>query len=81
MKSVNIRSLKHETGKVLQRVGLGESIVIRRRNQPVAVLRPLEPERGSTACPDFRKRLRAAYGDVALSETATELLGEERGDR
>ncbi|MCC5806274.1 MAG: hypothetical protein JJU00_08085 [Opitutales bacterium] len=81
MKSVNIRTLKHETGEILQRVGLGESIVIRRRNQPLAALKPLEPEGRGTACPDFRKRLRAAYGDVALSETATELLGEERGNR
>ena len=81
MKSVNIRSLKHETGALMERVALGESLEIRRRNQPIAVLKPVESNKSSDQRPDFRKRLQAIYGDRVLPKTATELLSEERGDR
>jgi antitoxin (DNA-binding transcriptional repressor) of toxin-antitoxin stability system len=81
MKSVNIRRLKHETGKVLERIALGESVEIRRRNHPIAVLKPVESNESGDRRPDFRKRLQAIYGDQVLPQTATELLSEERGDR
>ncbi len=81
MKSVNIRSLKHDTGQVLRRVGLGESIIIRRRNQPLALLKPLEPADENAVVPDFRQRLHDVYGDAELKTTATDVLSEERGDR
>lgn len=81
MKSVNIRSLKHETGALMERVALGESVEIRRRNQPIAVLNPVESKKRGGHRPDFRKRLQAIYGDQMLPQTATELLTEERGDR
>lgn len=79
MKSVTIRSLKHETGAIMERIALGETVEIRRRNQPVALLKPVEkPARGR---PDFKKRLEGIYGDRVLSTTATELLAAERGER
>jgi len=81
MKSVNIRSLKHETSALMERVALGESVEIRRRNKPIAVLKPAESSRTSSNRPDFRKRLQVIYGDRVLPETATELLSDERGDR
>jgi antitoxin (DNA-binding transcriptional repressor) of toxin-antitoxin stability system len=81
MKSVNIRSLKHETRALMERVALGESVEIRRRNQPIAVLRPVSANQKSGRRPDFRKRLRAIYGDLMLPQTGTELLSEERGER
>lgn len=81
MKSVNIRSLKHETGALMERVALGESVEIRRRNQPIAVLKPVESDQSCGQRPDFRKRLQTIYGDQMLPQTATELLFEERGDR
>ncbi len=81
MKSVNIRSLKHETGALMERIALGESVEIRRRNQPIAVLQPVESNQKSGPRPDFRQRLRAIYGDQMLPQTATELLSEERGER
>lgn len=80
MKTVNIRSLKHETGELLERVALGESVEIRRRNQPIAVIKPLN-KAGKQSRPDFRGRLKSAYDDTLLETTATELLSEERGDR
>lgn len=80
MESVNIRSLKHKTGELLERVTLGESVEIRRRNQPIAVIKPLD-KMGKQSRPDFRGRLQSAYGDTILETTATELLSDERGDR
>lgn len=80
MNSVNIRSLKHETGKLLERVSLGESIQIRRRNEAIALIKPIN-KTIKQARPDFRKRLAAIYGETTLDKTATELLMEERGDR
>jgi prevent-host-death family protein len=81
MKSVNIRSLKNETTQVLKRVELGESLEIRRRNKPLAILKPLETEVPGVARPDYRQRLRDVYGDLRLPSTATDLLADERGER
>lgn len=79
MKSINIRSLKHETGELLERVALGESVEIRRRNQAIAVIKPLDKKVDGKR-PDFRNRIQSIYGKTLLSQTATELLNEERGD-
>lgn len=81
MKSVNIRSLKHETKALMERIALGESVEIRRRNQPIAILQPIASDQKSRPRPDFRERLRSIYGDQLLAQTATELLSEERGER
>ncbi len=81
MRAVNIRSLRHETVEIMEHVARGESLEIRRRNQPVAILKPFGAENKAPMRPDFRRRLRAIYGDQLLPETGTELLAEERGDR
>ena len=80
MKSVNIRSLRHETGKLLKQVELGESVEIRRRNEPIAVIKPFEKQ-AKNPLPNFRSRLQTTYGDSTLEQTASELISEERGDR
>ena len=80
MESVNIRSLKHETGKLLERVQLGESIEIRRRNEAIAVISPIK-KRETSPRPDFKNRLQEIYGKTILGQTATELIRDERGDR
>jgi len=81
MKSFNMRSLKNETGLIMKRIAMGESVEIRRRNQPVAVLKPVEASGRSGKRPDFRKRLETVYGERVLPETATKLLAAERGER
>lgn len=81
MESINIRHLKNETTTVLARVALGESLVIRRRNKPLAILQPLATGRSDMRRPDFRQRLRDVYGDRQLAVTATELLAEDRAER
>lgn len=80
MKSVNIRSLKHQTSELLEHIALGESVEIRRRNQPIAVLKPMNKGKPDTR-PDFRNRIQAIYGKITLKQTATELLNDERGNR
>lgn len=79
MKTTTIRALKHETGTVLSWVANGESVEVRRRHEPVAVLMP--PKRKTrVARPDFAGRLRAAYGRSVLPTSGTELVSESRGE-
>jgi prevent-host-death family protein len=77
---MTIRSLKHNLAAVLERVAGGESVEIRNRNTPVALLTPI-PAPKTPPKPDFKERLRSVYGDTVLSQTATELINEDRGVR
>ena len=79
MKKATIRELKHETTAVLRRVAAGETVQVCRRNEPVAVLSPVQRE-APVVRPDFAARLREIYGDVVLPTTATDLISESRGD-
>ncbi len=81
MKVVNIRELKHETSAIMEQVAMGQSIEIRKRNRPVALLKPLPGTGRRHSRPDFRKRLYDIYGHSMLKTTATELIAEERGDK
>jgi len=78
MRTTTIRELKHATTTVLAWVAAGESVEVRRRGKPVAVLTPRRP--GRVARPDFGARLRAIYGDLVLPTTATDLVSESRGE-
>jgi antitoxin (DNA-binding transcriptional repressor) of toxin-antitoxin stability system len=80
MKTTTIRELKHATSTVLSWVAAGETVEVRRRRNPVALLMPLR-RKSSVARPDFTARLRAIYGAVQLPTTATELVAEARGER
>ena len=78
MRITTIRELKHDTTTVLSWVLGGETVEVRRRNQPVALLSP--PRRPSIKRPDFGARLKAIYGRKALVTTGTELISISRGD-
>jgi antitoxin (DNA-binding transcriptional repressor) of toxin-antitoxin stability system len=80
MKITTIRQLKHETSRVLSWVADGETVEVRRRNEPVAVLSPPVP-RARPARPDLAARLRAIYGRRALRTTGTALMAATRGER
>lgn len=80
MKTTSIRELKHDTTAVMAIVANGESVEIRRRNVPVAVISPI-PAKSPAKRPNFRGRLKAIYGDTLLSVTGTDLVSEHRGDR
>jgi antitoxin (DNA-binding transcriptional repressor) of toxin-antitoxin stability system len=80
MRTTTIRELKHATSTVLGWVAAGETVEVRRRSQPVAVLSP--PKRaGRTARPDFVARLQTVYGSTVLPVTGTAIISESRGAR
>lgn len=79
MRTTTIRGLRHDTTTVLSWVAGGESVEVRRRGKPVAVLSPGK-RKARVASPDFLARLRAIYGDRVLSTTATDLIAESRGE-
>jgi len=79
MKTTTIRELKHDTTTVLSWVARGESVEVRRRGEPVAVLSPRK-RKARVVRPDFLARLRTVYGDKVLSPTATDLVSEARGE-
>ena len=78
MKSTTVRELKHATTKVLSWVARGETVEVRRRNQPVARLSPL-PRQTTIRRPDFLTRLKATYGRKILRSTGSDLISESRG--
>ena len=78
MKTTTIRELRHATTTVLSWVAGGESVEVRRRNAPVAMLVP-PTRRTRVVRPDFAARLRAIYGDRVLATTGSDLIAESRG--
>ncbi len=79
MKTTTIRELKHATSTVLSWVEQGETVEIRRRNHPVAILTP-PTKKEAVVLPDFAGRLQAIYGDHLMPVTADELISEARGE-
>lgn len=75
-----MRELKHHTAALVARVEAGEEIELTRRGRPVARLSPARA-RAKPRTPDFAGRLAEIYGEAALKKTATDLVGEARGDR
>lgn len=80
MKTTTIRELRHATTTVLSWVADGESVEVRRRRRPVAVLSPPGRKRRIVR-PDFAARLKAIYRTATLPTTGTDLVSESRGDR
>lgn len=80
VKVTTIRELKHDTTTVLSWVAAGETVEVRRRNEPVALLSPpSRPTRGRL--PDFEARLKAIYGAKKARTTGTALVSSARGER
>lgn len=79
MKTATIRELRHETTRVLSWVAEGDSVEVRRRGNPVAVLCP-RPRGVRIVRPDYAARLRAIYGDRVLPTTASDIVADARGD-
>ncbi len=78
MRTTTIRELKHDTTTVLGWVANGETVEVRRRNLPVALLSP--PRTTAVRRPDFGARLKAIYGTKISRTTGTALVGAARGD-
>lgn len=80
MKTTTIRELRHDTSTVLGWVEQGDTVEVRRRRKPVALLSPV-PRAAGVPRPDFLARLREQFGNRELATTATDLLAQERGER
>lgn len=80
MKTTTVRELKHATPSVLSWVAEGQSVEVRRRGKPVAMITPIK-RRTAVAMPDFMARLKAIYGTSLLPVTATDVVAEARGER
>ncbi len=79
MRTTTIRELKHETSTVLSWVAGGETVEVRRYDQPVAILSP--PQRRLVVRrPDFGARMKVIYGKKLLRTTATDMITDARGD-
>ena len=79
MKTTTIRGIRHNTRAVLSWVADGESVEVRKRGVPVAVLSP-SGRKARIPRPDFMARIRSIYGDRVLPVTASELVAGARGD-
>ena len=77
--ATTIRELKHATSTVLAYVAAGESVEVRRRREPVAILSPVR-RTARVARPDFAARLTAIYGNSRATTTGTDLVSEARGE-
>jgi antitoxin (DNA-binding transcriptional repressor) of toxin-antitoxin stability system len=62
---------------VLSWVAEGETVEVRRRNEPVAILSPPRRKKPIRR-PDFAARLEAIYGTKVLAATGTEVVSEPR---
>jgi antitoxin (DNA-binding transcriptional repressor) of toxin-antitoxin stability system len=56
MRSVTIRKLHEETGRIVDAAQAGEVIVVRRRGVAVAELRALAARKAKVRIPDFARR-------------------------
>jgi antitoxin (DNA-binding transcriptional repressor) of toxin-antitoxin stability system len=56
MRTVTIRKLHEETGRIVDAAAAGEIITVHRRGVPVAELRAVAPRKLKVRIPDFNRR-------------------------
>jgi antitoxin (DNA-binding transcriptional repressor) of toxin-antitoxin stability system len=78
MKTASVYEVQHNFSRVLALVDSGETVVIQRRNIPVAKL--VAAERKKPALPNFLMRLERNYGKRVLPDSKP-ILNESREDR
>lgn len=83
MKTATAREVQHGFGRVLARVGRGETVVITKHGKKVARLMPMPPDEGDAPqWPDFEARLRRHFPDEAEAGVpVSELIDESREGR
>jgi prevent-host-death family protein len=83
MKTATAREIQHQFGRVLARVGRGETVVITKHGKKVAQLCPLPLEKGKALVwPDSAVRMRRHFPDGVPSGLPTgELIREGREER
>lgn len=78
VKTASIYDVQHNFSRVLAALSDGETVVIKRRNVPVAKLVAIEKK--SPKLPDFLGRMDATYGSQTAPDSQS-LLDELREDR
>lgn len=78
MRTASVYDVQHNFSKVLAWVNSGETVIIQRRNIPVAKLVSIEEK--TPPLPDFLKRLRETYEQRVLPDSG-HILDELREDR
>lgn len=80
MRSVDTRTLQHNLGAYLDQVAAGSSLEVRRRHKPVARIIPWTEPDTTPAWPDIGARLRQAFPEGPIAESASQQLYADRGD-
>jgi antitoxin (DNA-binding transcriptional repressor) of toxin-antitoxin stability system len=78
MRTASVYEVQHNFSRVLAWVASGETVIIQRRNIPVAKLVPTENK--APALPDFLMRLEKTY-DKRILPDSRPILDELRDDR
>ncbi len=78
MKQVNIHQAKTELSKLLEEVEAGESVVIARAGEPIAVLTRYRPPARKRRLGLFRGQVKIHDDFDELPEEFAELLGPEK---
>jgi antitoxin (DNA-binding transcriptional repressor) of toxin-antitoxin stability system len=78
VKTASVYEVQHNFSRVLSWVDSGETVIIKRRNIPVAKLVPTGKKK--PALPDFMRRLEKNYGKQMLPDSGP-ILDELRDDR
>jgi antitoxin (DNA-binding transcriptional repressor) of toxin-antitoxin stability system len=78
MRTASVYEVQHNFSRVLSWVASGETVIIRRRNIPVAKLVPIEKK--APALPNFSMRLEKTYNKRVLPDSQP-ILDELRDDR
>ena len=83
MKTATIREVQHGFGRVLARVGRGETVLITKHGKVVAQLMTVPPKADEEPeWPDFEARLRKHFPDGPPSGApASKLIAESREER
>jgi prevent-host-death family protein len=83
MKTATAREMQHQFGRVLARVGRGETVVITKHGKKVAQLCPMPQVKGKVLVwPDFARRMKGHFPDgTPVGLPAGELIREGREER
>lgn len=80
MKTASIRDVQHNLAKILLWIGAGDSVIITKRNKPIAEIKPLSKKQ-KIERPDFQKRLRENFARPIRGISNAELISEMREER
>ncbi|WP_460049864.1 type II toxin-antitoxin system Phd/YefM family antitoxin [Spirochaeta dissipatitropha] len=80
MKTVNVRNLQHHLGQYLHEVEAGEVLEVRRRGKLIARIVPEYEAAEASPWPDVAGRLEQVFPDGPVSQSASQLLYDDRGN-